>query len=122
MTHNLAPKSQLQIIFSFVPSRKLSASRKTLYLTEFIVKKRAVYQASARPSTEHTSHMLTFFVEPREGFEKKIFICKLTDSFERWRVMKAPCDEKSGQFFGYKGYVAEKEYSPVSELLQKNAL
>ena len=92
----------------------MSAFGKTLYLTEFIVKKRAVYQASARPSTDYTSHMVTFFEDPQPGFEKEIHICKLTDSFERWGVMKAPCDEKAGQFYGYKGYVAEKEYSPVS--------
>ncbi len=61
--------------------------------------------------------MLTFYIEPQQGFEKEIFICKLTDSFERWGIMKSPCDEKSGQLYGYKGFVAEKDYSPVSKVL-----
>ena len=64
-----------------------SGNFKTIFMVEHIVKERAVYTAAARPGPEVYQNknvaMLNFYEKPIPGFDRQIFICKLTDIFDR---------------------------------------
>ena len=88
-----------------------SGNFKTIFFVEHILKERAIYTAAAKPGAEIYEKkkvaMLNFYEKPIPGFDRQIFVCKLTDTFDRWAVLGKACDPAKSQLFGYVGYVAK---------------
>jgi hypothetical protein len=121
------PNSLLSVLYDPVMSIQLKQGRigpsvsffgtddlKTLYMIEILIKGRALYTVANQITEKHAGlkHvMINFYTQPTGGFNRKVYLCQITDKIARWAILGNECAAHKSQKFGYSLYVAPFDWN-----------